>query len=289
MLCLRETPVRWPGFVLLLMMIAGVAAPHAMADEKEASEDEPQLLAHPLEKTIQYANARAAYIRDHVRDYTCQLVKRERIGGTLQLYQYALTKVRCEQLDDGKVVQPLAVLMQFQKPSSIKGRTVLFVAGENDGMVLVRKGGRGTLKNVELEFHPQGTAAKRESNHPITDIGLSKLIERLVARIEADIKQDPMGTNTEVSYFRKAKVNGRLCTHIQVVHPRREDGFDYHEASLYVDDEMQVPVRLIAYDWPEKEEEGDKPVLEEYNYINLKLNVGVPDDEFRKSTYFDEE
>lgn len=98
-----------------------------------------------------------------------------------------------------------------------------------------------------------------------------------------------MGTNTEVSYFRKAKVNGRLCTHIQVVHPRREDGFDYHEASLYVDDEMQVPVRLIAYDWPEKEEEGDKPVLEEYNYINLKLNVGVPDDEFRKSTYFDEE
>ena len=272
----------------LVLVVAGLTAPQWSARADELVSAEPKPSAHPLEKTMQYAIARAQYIREHVRDYTCQLIKRERIAGTLQSYQYALTKVRCERRTDDRVVQPLAVLMEFKKPASMKGRMVLYVEGENDGLVLVRKGGRGVLKGVELKFDPLGNAAKRESNHPITDIGLSKLIERLIERIENDIEHDPTGSNTVVSYFRKAKVGDRECTHIQVTHPQHGDGFDYYRASLYVDDEMQVPIRLVAYDWPEKE--GEKPVLlEEYNYVNLKLNVGLSDEEFLKSTHFDEE
>lgn len=283
---LYGTSMKWWGVVVLVLI--GFAAPLPSARAEAPSVEPPEPSAHPLQKTRQYAIASAVHIRKHVSDYTCQLVKRERIAGTLQSYQFAVAKVRCEQRKNDEVAQPMAVLMEFKKPTSLNGRLVLYVEGENEGMVLVRKGGRGALKNVELKFDPSGTAAKRESNHPISDMGLARLIERLIERIEDDISHDPTGSNTKVSYFRNAKVQDRVCTHIEVIHPQRGDGIDFHRASLYVDDEMQVPVRLVAYDWPK--EEGGKPVLlEEYNYMNLKLNVGLSDEDFRKSTHFDEE
>jgi hypothetical protein len=283
---LYGTSIKWAGVVV--SVVVGFAAPLPSSRAEAPSVELAEPSAHPLQKTLQYATARAEHIRNHVSDYTCQLVKRERIAGTLQSYQFAVAKVRCEQRKNDEVAQPMAVLMEFKKPASMNGRLVLYVEGENDGMVLVRKGGRGALKNVELKFDPLGTAAKRESTHPISDMGLARLIERLIERIEEDIAHDPTGINTKVSYYRKAKVQDRECTHIEVIHPQRGDGIDFHRASLYVDDETQIPVRLVAYDWPT--EEGGKPVLlEEYNYMNLKLNVGLSDEEFRKSTHFDEE
>ena len=39
------------------------------------------------------------------------------------------------------------------------------------------------------------------------------------------------------------------------------------------------PVRYIAYGWPAKGEKGD-PILEEFNYTNIELNVGLTDLDF---------
>ena len=61
------------------------------------------------------------------------------------------------------MVKPLAVFMQFLAPKSIKDRRVLFIEGQNDGKVLVRKGGN-LMKHVKLTIDPHGSAARRESN-----------------------------------------------------------------------------------------------------------------------------
>ena len=75
------------------------------------------------------------------------------------------------------------------------------------------------------------------------------------------------------------QVNGRKCTVIQVVHPTRRDYFDFHVAQIFVDDQLQVPIRYAAYDWPASE--GERPALiEEYTYLNLKVNVGLSDADF---------
>ena len=59
--------------------------------------------------------------------------------------------------------------------------------------------------------------------------------------------------------------------------PRRN--FRFHIARIFVDDELNLPIRYESYDWPE--EEGGKPqVLEEYTYLNLKLNNGFTDADF---------
>lgn len=241
--------------------------------------------SHPLGSALDYAKSHRKYIHENVRNYTCQLVKRERLNGRMQPYQFMDVKVRCESVKGQEPFQPMAVLMKFLGPASLKGRTVLYVDGKNDGLVLVRKGGRGMFKNVELEIDPDSDAARRESKYPITEVGLDNIMDHLINLVQLDLHLDPTGNNTKVSYFRDAKVKDRSCTHIEVVHPKQENGLQYYKAGLYVDDELHVPIRLVVHDWPSSEG-GEPELLEEYNYVNLKLNTDIDDALFDRDTYF---
>jgi hypothetical protein len=274
--CLRSAFVI--AFVISSPVSFAVANEPVVVNRATASGEEQ---AHPLYWTFRYARARSDYIQKHVRDYSCRLIKRERINGELQDHQFINVQMRCEQKRDGQVEQPMAVYMQFLAPKIFKDRRILYVEGQNDGNMLVRKGGR-SMKYLRLEFDPNGRAARRESNYPITDIGFDRIIERLLENVASDIKHDPTAANTQVSHFRNAKVGDRVCTHIQIVHPKRTEGIQFHKASLYVDDKLHVPIRLVVYDWPATD--GAKPrLMEEYMYVNLKLNVGLSDADFSEA------
>lgn len=267
-LCLR-------GILATVAVVTGLVT-LATADEPVAVTREAR--PHPLSWTLRYATSRADYIRKNIRDYSCRLIKRERIDGELQKHQFIQVKVRCEHQRDDDVVRPMAVFMQYLAPGNLKGRQVLFIDGQNDGMMEVLKGGRA-FKYVKLRIDPNGTAARRESNYPITDVGFDKIIERLTQRVTDDIKNDPTAANTQVSHFRNARINERVCTHIRVLHPDRGDGIQFHKASLYIDDELHVPIRLVVYDWPSGEGE-EPPLIEEYTYVDLRLNIGLTDADF---------
>lgn len=270
----------------MLIAVAVCTLPAFAVAEGLPGKGEPGL-THPLAATIQYAEERKTFIKDHVRTYSCQLVKRERIGGKLQAYQYADVKVRCASEQNAVDPEPMSVLIKFLGPVRLKGRIVLFTDGEHDGLACVRMGGPGLFKNVELKVDPNSETARRESRYPITDIGFDRIMQRLIDLAKNDLRSDPDATNTTVSYFQNAKLKDRNCTHIQVVHPVQSDQFTFHKASLYVDDVLNVPVRLVVFDWPTSA--GGKPrLVEEYNYMNLKLNVALDPDLFLKSQYFNE-
>jgi hypothetical protein len=93
---------------------------------------------------------------------------------------------------------------------------------------------------------------------------------------------DPTGENTQVTFFRAAKVEGRSCTRIRVMHPTPDENLNFHIANVYVDDELQVPIRVEGYGWPDGEED-DPPLLEEYTFTRLRLNVGLTDAHFHPS------
>lgn len=268
--------------VLTLLLVPAArsddAAP-SLAPAAEAAEE--AAAGHPLAWTYRYASARREYIRQHVRDYSCRLIKRERIDGDLQDYQFMDVQMRCEQAGEVDREQPMSVFLRYLAPKLYEDRRVLYVAGKHDGRVLVRKGGR-SMKYLKLELDPHGRAAQRESNYPITELGFDKTIDRLVDRVRDDIEADPMAVNTQVSHFRNARVGQRACTHIQVVHPDRQESMQYHQASLYIDDELQLPIRLVVHDWPDQAG-AEPPLLEEFIYTRLKLNVGLTDAAFSES------
>jgi hypothetical protein len=70
-----------------------------------------------------------------------------------------------------------------------------------------------------------------------------------------------------------------MATLVEVTHPVRRPYFRYHIARIFIDDELQLPIRFASYDWPD-EARGAPRLMEEYTYLNLKLNVGLTDWDF---------
>ncbi len=225
---------------------------------------------HPLIPVLKMAYTGLNQMDRHVTDYTATLVKRERIEGKLSDYEYMYCKVRHK---------PFSVYMYFLGPKEIKGREVLYVEGLNQDVKGISKikahEGSGIKRLVTVNLLPTSGLAMRGQRYPITEIGIRTLTQRLIEVGE----QDKQFGECEVKYFRQAKVQDRVCTCVQVVHPVRRKNFRFHVARVYIDDELQIPIRYESYDWPKQQ--GGRPVLlEEYTYMKLKLNPGLTKADF---------
>jgi len=223
-----------------------------------------QPLVHPLEPAVRWAKDGFVNIQK-IQDYSATLVKRERINGRLGEPQYIFIKVRH---------RPFSVYMYFLGPEELKGREVLYVEGKNDGKMWAH--GTGVEKALgTLSLAPDGLIAMRGQRYPLTEIGILNLVRRLIEVAENDMAFG----ECDVKFFKGAEINKRKCTCIQVVHPVPRRDFLFHIARIFVDDELNLPLRYEAHDWPKKPG-GPAELMEEYTYVNLKLNVGFTDADF---------
>lgn len=229
---------------------------------------------HPLLPFLELAVDRFEQIDRELQDYACVIVKRERVGGQLRPYEHVVAKIRHRQVEPDHTVIPFSVYVRFLKPDAVKDREVLFVEGQNAGKMIVRRGGR-SLASLTTSLNPQGRLAMQESRYPVTDIGIKELVRKLVEVLHEELQYGEV----EVKRFQNARINDRVCTRLQVIHPERRDYFRYHLAEIFLDDKNGLPVRFISYDWPENS--GGPPVLlEEYTYLNIQPNVGLTDLDF---------
>lgn len=219
---------------------------------------------HPLAPAIRWARTGLTQI-EQVQDYSATLVKRERIDGQLGEAQHMFIKVRHE---------PFSVYLNFLGPSSVKGQEVIFIEGRNDGQMWAHGTGYQRMLGT-LSLDPNGLIAMRGNKYPITEIGLANLLRRLVAIGEREMQYG----ECDVRVYRGAKLNDRLCTCLEFAHPVPRKEFLYNVARIFIDDELNLPIRFESYDWPEKP--GGKPQLnEEYTYLNLTINNGYTDADF---------
>ncbi len=113
--------------------------------------------------------------------------------------------------------------------------------------------------------------------YPITDSGIEKLVLKLIERGEKEMANG--NRDCEVTFHEDAKINGRTCTLLQIKHPQPGPGVEFHLAHIFIDNELTVPVRYASYGFPEGNS-NDLPILEEYTYTDIKLNVGLTDADF---------
>ncbi len=237
-----------------------------------SSRNEP---AHPLDPALQIAYGSLKHVRDHIVDYSAIMIKQERIDGVLTDPEYMGVKVRNRKIENGVVRTPFSVYIAFLKPATVKGREVIYVENANDGNVVAHEGGMKGRFLPTVNLDPNGMLAMRGQRYPITEMGIENLVVKLIEKGERDRKRD----ECEVQFLQGAKVEGRSCTVLTVRHPVERPYFDFHEAQIFIDDELKVPVRYAAYTWP-RSPGGEKELLEEYTYIHLKLNVGLTDADF---------
>ena len=223
---------------------------------------------HPLIPVIRWAEKERPNIAA-IKDYTAILQKQENIGGKLQGAQVLEVKVRHE---------PFSVYTKFRFPQEMNGQQAIYVKGQNDGK-LIGHGVGLERKLGTLRFDPDGFIPMRNQKYPITEMGILNLVDKL---LEVGYRDSQFG-GCEVTYTEGVVIgtgpSARECTMIQVTHPKPRANVTFHIARIFVDKELNVPIRYESYDWPQRE--GETPALiEAYTYMNLKLNVGLTDADF---------
>ncbi len=257
--------------------LASAAAPVRLASVERgsniarpsASKPAPAL-AKPLDPITEakqmIAACKARY--ETVRDYTCTFFKRERLPSGQLTEQHVMSmKLRSA---------PKGVYLKFHKP--IAGREAIWVEGENDGKVFVHDVGLGKLLAGTLSLDPRSRMAMEDCRHPITEAGIGHMINQLVEGWEAEMRHG----ETVVTIEKGANVGDRRCTMIESMHPKFHPSYVFHKVKVYIDQEHGLPIRFEAYDWPRRPGEPAR-LLEEYSYMNLKLNVGLRDHDFDPS------
>lgn len=228
----------------------------------------------PLDDALARARRSLLTCREQVQDYTALLIKRERVNGVLGPHEYMSAKIRCRKVTNGQVTQPLSVYLSFIKPATVRGREVLYVEGQNNNKLIAHEGGLKGRFLPTVKLPPTGSLAMKGQRYPMTDIGIENMLVKLIQRGE----QARALPDVE-SELTAATLNKRPCTVLTVTQPTKRPDLLFYKAKVYMDNELNIPIRYIAYDWP-KQPNGSLEVLEEYNYLNLQLNVGLTDTDF---------
>lgn len=190
-----------------------------------------------------------------VDNYTATFVKRERVGGELLPTETIRFKFK----------KPFMVYMGWQKGPH-EGREALYVQGRNDNKVTGHEG--GFFGFVTLNMDPNGPTAMRGNRHPITDVGIGRLIDIVTENMDRALSEKAL----DIRYVGEEDMYGEKARHISV---RLPDGRGYYGGliEIWVDESNGTPIKIEIYGW-------DGSLWESYGYKDLVINPGIPDAEF---------
>ena len=218
----------------------------------------------PLDEPLRLI-AEARQVMGEVKDYTCVLIKKERVNGQMTPNNVIALKVRSK---------PFSVSMHWLDPSDQAGREVCYVAGKNGDKMRVHPGGGLNLIGW-LTIDPADPRALKTTRHAITEAGLANLIDRYAAGWEAERTRGE--TQVRLAEY---EYNKRRCTRVEVIHPANTVGrYEYFRTVVYFDQEWKLPIRVECYDYPRRADDSGE-LIEVFNYVNLRCNVGLGDETF---------
>ena len=220
---------------------------------------------HPLDEAFEFVQPSIQALQK-VNDYSAVFTKTELVHGRL-LTQKMDMKFR---------EKPFSVY--FHGHSKRKaGREVIFVAGRNDGRLIVHEVGLKSIVGT-MNLTPDDPKVMDTNRHPITDVGMANIINSALD-IWKNEKRTLDPANTEVRIVQSVQAGGKECEAVEIVHHHPQPGLDYQVGRVYVDKETRFPVQAELYGWPEAP--GDEPpLLEQYIYTNVKTNIGLVDADF---------
>ena len=236
----------------------------------------PTTPRHPLDRAVSTAEEMLGRMRREVFDYTAILAKRQRVNGEIGPTTYMGAKIRCPRIKASGEETPFSIYMRFMKPNKVAGREVIWVDGKDDGKAWVHEGAAAPLLRLKsLLLEPTSMLMMKGQREPIYQAGLENLITQLIEKAE----RDRAAGQCVVNYSDGATINKRSCSVIELIHEDRREPYEFHKAQVFIDDELGLPIRFAAYDWPTSP--GAKPeLIEEYTYLNISVNVGLTDLDF---------
>lgn len=235
---------------------------------------------HPLAPVLKMAQEALQRHRKEHTGYTAVMLKTERIDGKLSPQATMKLKLRYLSPNDGSELRNVAVYLDFLGPPKQKGREVIYYHGKNDNMLLAHEG--GFLGIITVPLAPNSRIAMIGNRYPITEVGLEKLLVRLIEKGERDSRLGDCVVNRRSGEM----IEDRRCELIEVIHNEKTVTIgdktiphEFHIARIWFDESIMLPIKYASYSWPTND--GEEPILEEeYQYNDLVLNPELTDIDF---------
>lgn len=226
-------------------------------------------------EVLEMARAARERMAQSLDDYTARFVKREvDTKGVAGEETEMLMKVQTRLRGDTEEA-PMRVYLKFQRPDAVQGREVMWAEDANDGKMAVFENYFPlSLKTIWLD--PNGYLAMQGQRYPISEIGLVRLVEKLIERGEKD-RDNP---DIEVTIESDHVFDEVAAELIQVKRKKPGGGEDdFSLAEIVIDPERQLIVSYRSFGWPETAD-APAPLLESYQYHDLQINVGLSEADF---------
>ncbi len=219
----------------------------------------------PLDQPLGWL-AQGRKYHQSIRDYTCTLIKQERVNGKLQEENYIDMRVRN---------YPFSVYMRWLTPNQFSGQEVCYVDGRNNNQMRVhfKKGFKATVGWVSVD--PRDPRVSQHSRHAIYEAGIGNLIEQTYRHWEQQRQNNKILVKTAEYLF-----NNRACNRIETVHTEHDPRSYCYRSVLYLDKQTNLPLRIENYDWPQAGGQPLGELMETFSFLNLRANVGLPDSQF---------
>lgn len=194
---------------------------------------------------------------ERVRDYACLYEKEERAvsHGELQMIRLSFRK-------------PFDVRMDWLNDRGEVDQTAVYRAGANDGKVLARqKGFVGGLMGT-LRLDPNESLAREDSRHPVTEVGLGKIIERAQC--------DAADAQIASRFVGEEALDGRPAYEFEFTAKGGGPVLglpDARRALIWVDRELRLPVKLELYD-------SANALAERHRFKDVRVNQKLTDKTF---------
>jgi outer membrane lipoprotein-sorting protein len=197
---------------------------------------------------------RAYALVDH---YTALFLIQERVDG----------KLGPEQWIDLKFKKPFRFYLRWREGPN-EGRQVLYPAGASGKELLVRV--PLLVGAVTKTLDPNDARTRKGSRHPITDIGVGRLLEFIAGHARRGLQRReliPEEAGQRTTFDRPTQ------RYVLRFPKDATEGYYCQTAVLDVDRELRLPIYVEIIDW-------QNVLVERYGYRDLRLNSGLTEADF---------
>jgi len=252
---LRVAVCGFAAALVISFLLIATACGHLAQIQTSSTESTGETQALTQSAPLTWSDIADSYSR--IQTYQCRYEKEERAisNGEKQTIRVSFRKpfnVRLDWLGDGGKIDQTAVYRE----------------GLNDGKVLARQYGLLGAIAGTLRLDPNEKLALSDSAHPITEIGIGLIIDRA--------KRDIASANISLKFAGEEILLGRSAYRFEFT-ARKNEGLaglaDARRAVIWIDSEMKLPIKVEIYD-------GRNMLLERHSFLDLRLNVSLPDKTF---------
>lgn len=195
----------------------------------------------------------AAYSR--VNDYSCTFHKKELVKGDIKESRNLQFKFR----------KPASYYLKYTEGND-DGLEAIYVHGKYGNKMEVHLGGFFGFFRIAVD--PRGSLALKGNRHPVMDAGVGQILSLM----EQNYRQAKTDPQSRITLEGETSLNGRKVQLIKAIFPKGR-GYYGGKVLVFIDRETSLPVKITVHGW-------NNEFLEEYQYDNIRLNVGLNDRDF---------